>query len=60
MPVAPNKLSILILTILFVEHLSNPTLPFAAPQLIDDFKTGPGPNWEAKEFKGKTSYRPAT
>lgn len=31
----------------------------AGSRLIDDFRSGPGPGWERKSFKGETRYFPA-
>ena len=53
------KISSVILTILVLNHFPGPSLSFAVPQLIDDFKEGLRPAWEAKKFGGraKTSYK---
>ncbi|MEN8141997.1 MAG: DUF3047 domain-containing protein [Thermodesulfobacteriota bacterium] len=60
MPVITNKLLFFLLTIFIVELLSGPALSFTTPRIIDDFKGGLKPDWEAKKFKGETSYKTVT
>lgn len=49
----PRAIFLLIPALLFLT-----TPAGAGSRLIDDFRTGPGPGWESKSFKGETRYFP--